>query len=186
MEQKKVIRKQMKQQLIEQSESVRKVKSDAIFNRVIALDEWVVSSCIGITISRSFEVSTRRLIEQAWHEGKRIVVPKCKHESREMDFYEICDFAQLEIVYAGLYEPKVKETQLILAGDIDLLILPGIAFTPNGDRLGFGGGYYDRFLTNYQGKLMALAFDFQMLDFVPVEEHDVTVDLIVTDVCVKE
>ena len=166
---------------MEQPESEREMKSDAIFSKVIALDEWEEATCIGITISRVFEVDTRKLIEQAWCEGKKVAVPRCKHGSREMDFYLFSSLDQLELGYAGIFEPKVKETELILSSDIDLLILPGMAFTTDGDRLGFGGGYYDRFLSTYEGKLMALAFDFQMLAFVPVEGHDVPVNLIVTE-----
>jgi len=181
MVEKKALRKHLKEQLLEQSELIREVKADAIFKRVIALAEWEAATCIGITISRVFEVSTSKLIEQAWREGKQVAVPRCKHGTREMEFYLISAFDQLEIVYAGLLEPKVCETVSILASDIDLLVLPGMAFTAAGDRLGFGGGYYDRFLPTYDGKMMALAFDFQVLDFVPVEDHDIAVDLIVTE-----
>ena len=184
MEKKKVIRRQMKKLLVGQRELDREVKSGAIFNRVVALDEWEGATCIGITISRVFEVDTRKLIEQAWREGKKVAVPKCRHASRKMEFYLLSSFDQLEIVYAGLFEPKVEEAELVLSCDIDLLILPGMAFTTNGDRLGFGGGYYDRFLPYYEGKVLALAFGLQMLDFVPVEDHDIAVDLIVTEECV--
>ena len=181
MDEKQEIRRQMKAQLLEHVELDREEKADVILNRVTILDDWKGATCIGITISREFEVSTRKLIQQAWREGKKVAVPRCVPAARKLEFYLLSSFDQLEIVYAGLFEPKVEEVELVLPVDIDLLILPGMAFTADGDRLGYGGGYYDRFLPNYKGELLALAFDFQVIPFVPVEDHDVSVDLIVTE-----
>jgi len=181
MDEKKKIRRLMKEQLLHQMGSIREAKSEAIFDKAIALAELKHASCIGITISRDFEVNTRKLIEQAWLLSKKVAVPRCIPTTRKLDFYLLSSFDQLEIVYAGLLEPKVEETEIILSKDIDLLIVPGVAFTEGGDRLGFGGGYYDRFLPNYEGELLALAFDFQIVPFVPLEDHDVPVDLIVTE-----
>ena len=184
MKEKKTIRKQMWEHLMAQEEPLREVKSDIIFNKVISLDNWKQATCIAITISRTFEVNTRKLIEQAWREGKQVSVPRCKPTTREMAFYLFSSFHQLEVVYAGLYEPKINETKLISSDAIDLLILPGMAFTTRGDRLGFGGGYYDHFLRTYDGNLLALAFDFQMRPSLPVEYHDIPVNQIVTEKCV--
>jgi 5-formyltetrahydrofolate cyclo-ligase len=181
MEEKKAIRKQMLEYLMEQTEFERQLKSDLIFNRVISLDDWKQATCIAITISRIFEVNTKKLIEQAWREKKQVAVPKCIPATREMVFYLISSFYQLEVVYAGLYEPKISKTKLISSDAIDLVILPGLAFTLHGHRLGFGGGYYDRFLKNFDGNVMALAFNFQMHLSLPVENHDIAVNQIVTE-----
>lgn len=181
MEEKRIIRHHMQEYLMKQTESEREVKSDHIFNKVIVLDDWKKATCIGITISRTFEVNTRKLIKQAWREGKQVAVPKCIPVTREMIFYLISSFDQLETVYAGLCEPKMNETKLILSNVLDLIIIPGMAFTQHGHRLGFGGGYYDRFLNTYDGNLLALAFDFQIQPCLPMESHDVGVNQIVTE-----
>ena len=87
-----------------------------------------IRSVIGITISIPPEVDTYQIIRNAWDEGKRIVIPKCLAENRQMDFRELERFDQLESVYFGLLEPIESETNLVEPKDIDLLIVPGIAF----------------------------------------------------------
>ncbi|MCL1991313.1 MAG: 5-formyltetrahydrofolate cyclo-ligase [Defluviitaleaceae bacterium] len=181
MTDKKTMRCQLKKQLLQQSQQDRQFNSAKIVKRVMSLDEWQHASCIGITIARAFEVETRQLIKQAWQTNKQVAVPKCRSATREMDFYLIASFDQLEVVHSGLYEPKTAETVLLEPDEINLLILPGVAFTEQGHRLGFGGGYYDRFLHIYHGNSLALAFECQLQKVVPMEAHDVAVHQIVTE-----
>lgn len=142
---------------------------------------WKDAHLIAVTISKVPEVDTFQLIRKAWDEGKRIVVPKCEHHSRKLDFREITMFSQLESGYFGLYEPIPKETKKVSPEDIDLVIVPGLAYTEKGHRLGFGGGYYDRFLENYQGYTLSLAFQSQIVQELPVEEHDKRVEKIISE-----
>ena len=93
------------------------------------------------------EIPTFHIIEQAWHEGKEVAVPKCNPENKAMEFKKITSFEQLESVYSGLLEPVAETVKVRDQHDLDLLIVPGLAFTKDGYRLGFGGGYYDRFLS---------------------------------------
>jgi 5-formyltetrahydrofolate cyclo-ligase len=156
-------------------------KSLEITNRVLASDEFRSADTIGITISRYPEVDTRPLIEAAWAAGKRIAVPKCIHATREMDFRLITSYDSLETVYMGLLEPITVETVSVGKKGIDLQIVPGVVFSDEGYRIGFGGGYYDRYMSDYNGATLSLAFVAQTSHRVPVENHDIPVDRIITE-----
>lgn len=141
---------------------------------------WQKAKVIGVTISKSPEVDTFQIIRRAWEEGKKVVSPKCHPKNKQMTFHELTKFTQLESVYYGLWEPIDKLTVKVLPEAIDLLIVPGLLFNNQGYRIGFGGGYYDRFLANYRGNTASLAFPSQLKDEFPVEEHDIPVQQIFT------
>lgn len=156
-------------------------KSKRIMNRFIATEAFKRAHTIGITISRFPEVNTQPIIEAAWVAGKKVAVPKCIHSTRHMDFRYITSFNQLEKAYVGLMEPKVSETLSASKREIDLLIVPGVVFSDEGYRIGFGGGYYDRYLATYRGNYLSLAFTCQTGHSVPMESHDVPVQKIITE-----
>ena len=79
------------------------------------------------------------------------MIPKCLPKDRKMDFRDLERFDQLESVYSGLLEPIESKTNLVEPNEIDLLIVPGMAFEKEGFRMGVGGGYYDRFLQSFKG-----------------------------------
>ncbi|ANU23484.1 5-formyltetrahydrofolate cyclo-ligase [Planococcus donghaensis] len=156
-------------------------KSQAIINRLMKDPVFLSATTIGLTISAFPEVDTIALIEKSWAAGKQVAVPKCFSASRTMDFRIIEHFEQLETVYMKLKEPIVTTTTYINPDQIDLLIVPGIVFSKKGFRIGFGGGYYDRFLANYSGETRSLAFDCQIAEEIPVEAHDLPVNGIYTE-----
>ena len=121
------------------------------------------------------------MIESAWQSGKHVAVPKCNPDTREMDFRLITTFEDLETVYMDLKEPIVSRTVSIDKGQIDLQLVPGVVYSDEGFRIGFGGGYYDRYLTDYKGSRVSLAFDNQTSHEVPIEEHDIPVNKIITE-----
>ena len=98
-----------------------------------------------------------------------------------MDFRLITSFDDLETVYMDLKEPIVSRTVSIDKGQIDLQIVPGVVYSDEGFRIGFGGGYYDRYLTDYEGDRVSLAFEIQTSQEVPIEEHDIPVNKIITE-----
>ncbi|HAQ06621.1 MAG TPA: 5-formyltetrahydrofolate cyclo-ligase [Bacillus bacterium] len=181
MEEKKELRKLIKKTLSELTLPLYEDLSYQIAHRLYEDVSWKSASTIGITISKSPEVDTFQLIRKAWEQGKRIVVPKCEANSRSLNFRELTRFSQLETVYFGLYEPVVGETKSVDPVEIDLIVVPGLAFSKNGYRLGFGGGYYDRFLQNYQGNTLSLAFQKQLIPDLPIETHDIAVGKIITE-----
>lgn len=136
---------------------------------------------IGITISRFPEVNTRPMIETAWSLGKKIAVPRCYQETRAMDFRLLTSFNELERIYIDLLEPIVERTEFISKDELDLQIVPGIVFSNEGFRIGFGGGYYDRYMRDYDGESISLAFECQTNQYVPAEQHDIPVNMIITE-----
>ena len=121
------------------------------------------------------EVRTVPILEQALADGKRVAVPKVYGE--EMKFLYLTDLTQVETGYAGIPEPVADEP----VGDdpTALVLMPGMAFTKAGQRIGYGGGFYDKFLAaEPDHPTIALCYDFQMVDQLPTEEFDIPVDLV--------
>lgn len=121
------------------------------------------------------EVRTVPILEQALADGKRVAVPKVYGE--EMKFIYLPDLTRVECGYAGIPEPIADGP----TGDdpTALVLMPGMAFTKEGKRMGYGGGFYDKFLASEPNHpTIALCYDFQMLDDLPTEEYDVPVDLV--------
>jgi len=178
---KTTFRKQMKKQLAAIGRLEYEQYSYEIARRLYDHPYWKEAETLGITVSNIPEVDTWQIIRRAWQEGKKVAVPKCLPKSRDMDFREITSFKQLEQVYSGLYEPKPGDTPYIQKGQIELLLVPGLAFTKDGYRLGFGGGYYDRYLQGYTGQKISLAFSIQLCEQLPIQDHDLPVDHIITE-----
>lgn len=158
-----------------------KVSSLHIKENLFKEPSFMEGKTIAITISNKQEVDTKEIIESLWNHKKKVVVPKCNSADRSMNFYEINNFNQLENVYMDLLEPKPGCTHLVSPDHIDCIIVPGIVFDKKGYRIGYGGGYYDRYLTQFKGMLISLAFNIQIRNSVPVEEFDIPVDLILTE-----
>jgi 5-formyltetrahydrofolate cyclo-ligase len=181
MSDKKLIRKEMKASLALLTKPFYEHYSNKIANTLYKDKDWLNANVIGITISKEPEVDTYQIIRKAWEEGKEVVIPKCNPKAKTLSFRKITEFSQLESVYYGLLEPIIDQTIEVKPEDIDLLFVPGLAYTREGFRLGFGGGYYDRYLTEYNGKTLSLAFHFQVIPQFPIEKHDIPVAKIITN-----
>ncbi|MED0947971.1 5-formyltetrahydrofolate cyclo-ligase [Bacillus mobilis] len=180
-EEKLRLRKQIIEHMNSLSEERYTTLSEQIAFSLYAQKEWAEAKIIGITLSMENEVNTYPIIEKAWEEGKKVVVPKCNKETRTMSFRQISNFDQLETVYMNLREPIPALTEEVGADDIDLQIVPGVVYTGRGERIGYGGGYYDRYLVHYKGKTLSLAYSFQMVEHIPVEPFDKNVEKIITE-----
>lgn len=180
-EEKLRLRKQIIEHMNSLSEERYTTLSEQIAASLYAQKEWVEAKIIGITLSMENEVNTYPIIEKAWEEGKKVVVPKCNKGTRTMSFRKISNFDQLETVYMNLREPIPALTEEVDADEIDLQIVPGVAYTERGERIGYGGGYYDRYLVHYKGKALSLAYSFQMVEHIPVEPFDKNVEKIITE-----
>jgi 5-formyltetrahydrofolate cyclo-ligase len=174
-------RKKIKNELLSMEANDRKVLSEKIAAQLFETKLWQISNFIGITVSRKFELDTISIIKKAWEEGKTICVPKCYSANKKMEFRELSSFDDLENVYMDLYEPIIEKTKDIPKENIDLLIVPGLVFDKKGYRIGYGGGYYDRFLQDYQGSTLSIAYSFQTAEQLPFEEFDVPVEQIITE-----
>ena len=121
------------------------------------------------------EVRTVPMLEQALRDGKQVAVPKCYGD--EMRFIYLDDLTQVEKGYAGIPEPIADGP--VADDETALVLMPGLAFTEDGQRIGYGGGFYDRFLSREPNHpTAALCFDFQMVEEIPTEEFDIPVDLV--------
>ncbi|WP_026906198.1 5-formyltetrahydrofolate cyclo-ligase [Paucisalibacillus globulus] len=149
--------------------------------QLFASDLWKQAKKIGVTISGGFEWDTRAIIETGWKQGKTIVVPKCYPHEKRLEFYQLQNYEELETVYYNLLEPKPVEENRVQKESIDLIIVPGIVFDQLGYRIGFGGGYYDRFLTTYGGNTVSLLSQKQLIDKVPYESYDIPVKHLLTE-----
>lgn len=142
---------------------------------------WKEAKTIGITISQGFEWDTKAIIESAIKAGKTVCAPKCFPKMRLLKFYQFSTFDELEVVYYNLLEPKAEEANYIEKNEIDLLIVPGVMFDKKGYRIGFGGGYYDRFLTDFTNTTVSLSSIGQLVESLPIEKFDLPVQYVITD-----
>ena len=121
------------------------------------------------------EVRTVPMLQRALDEGKRVAVPKCYGD--EMRFIYLDDLSQVESGYCGIPEPIADGP--VADDPTALVLMPGLAFTERGERMGYGGGFYDKFLAAEPNHpTLALCYDFQMVDFIPTEAYDIPVDCV--------
>ncbi|PKR78997.1 5-formyltetrahydrofolate cyclo-ligase [Halalkalibacillus sediminis] len=164
------------------SKETKTEKMDAITDAVMNTSIWQNANTIACTIPRSIELDTHKLIEQAWMQQKQVVIPKCYPENdNQMTFYQYTSREELENVYLDLYEPLADEKKLTNKRDIDLIIVPGLLFDKEGFRIGYGGGYYDRYLEDYNGQTISIAMDEQIVPHLPYDSFDQPVQTIITD-----
>ncbi|MEG0386391.1 MAG: 5-formyltetrahydrofolate cyclo-ligase [Solibacillus sp.] len=178
---KKQQRIRMLQQLNQLSDRDYRNRSLSIAKKLLEEPAIQDATTIAITISNRPEVDTTAIIEQLWQLGKRVVVPKCAPKEHTMAFYEIASFMQTERVFKDILEPMPDCTELVEKNEIDVIIVPGVVFDTSGYRIGFGGGYYDRYLPDFRGKLISIAFEEQRMDQIPREPHDIPIHILITD-----
>lgn len=178
MEEKKAIRKQIFKARKEHSDTWIEEKSRRITELLTALPEYEDADRIMAYADYNHEVITRYIIEQSWKDGKEVAVPKVF--GKDMVFYRLTDFSQLESGYFGIPEPK--EDGETVSWEDAMMVMPGVAFDENCNRVGYGGGFYDRFLEKHPGiRRVAVGFSFQILSEVPTEPTDIRPQVIVTE-----
>ncbi|SFK39787.1 5-formyltetrahydrofolate cyclo-ligase [Marinilactibacillus piezotolerans] len=163
------------------SETKKKSIEQTLYTTLFSSVLWKQAQVIGVTLSKGFEWDTTPIIKRAWQEGKKVGVPKSIHASRELNFYQIEQFSQVKVGYFDIREPIVEQTKQIRKDHIELMLVPGVAFTEKGYRIGFGGGYYDRFLMDYSNPTLSLLHSDQIVTTIPVETHDVPVNYLITE-----
>jgi 5-formyltetrahydrofolate cyclo-ligase len=161
----------------------RQIKDTKIKERLFSLPEYLSAQMVLLYASFRSEVETMSIIRESIAKGKRVVVPKVDAEMHMLRLYEIKNTDELHDGYMGIPEPVLRDERIVPIEDIDLIIVPGTAFDFSGNRLGYGGGYYDILLSKRSRKIpaIALAYEEQLVDSIPSEEHDINVDMIVTD-----
>ena len=149
--------------------------SEALRGLFTATDAYQNARTIYGYMSYNQEVRTLPILEQALREGKRVAIPKCY--GSEMRFIFMEDLSQVEKSSFGIPEPIADGP--IADDEAALVLMPGLAFDPQGRRIGYGGGFYDKFLAaEPDHPTVALCFDFQVLPHLDTDEHDIPVDLV--------
>jgi len=152
---------------------IRHEKSGNVMQNFWGLPEMRQWSTLFIYVDFRSEVETLELIHRCLDQGIRVAVP-------------LVDAKAVRMIVSGYYdipEPDPMKTTLVDAGDIDAVVIPGSVFDIYGGRLGYGGGYYDRFLVNDapQAKRIGFAFEMQVVEKVPVKPHDQPLDILITE-----
>lgn len=182
VESKASIRKAMKAGFAKIDKEEHQTISQELQDVLFASDLWKNANTIGTYLSIGAEWDTRAIVNQALKDGKKVAVPKTIHKTKELLFCEMTDWSQIiEDGYFGLDEPDVEQTTAVEKDQIDLLIVPGLVFTKEGYRVGFGGGYYDRYLADFIHPTASLVHTNQLVDDFPIEPFDIPVHYLVTE-----
>jgi len=179
---KEQLRQQLQKRLIEMPEEQRSAKSKKACQNLVATSQFQNASTIMMYLSFPHEVNTADAILCAWQLGKIVAVPKISWQQRHMIPVQINSLeTDFSTEVAGLRNP-ITGVPLPFE-EIDLVVTPALGFDRNGNRLGRGGSYYDRFFANKELKASRCGFAFaeQLLDSIPVTKNDEPVDFLVTD-----
>ena len=171
---KRELRQQIRTQKRRLSAAELAVMSEDICSKVLALASWQEAGTLLLYYPLPDEVDVRLLIKDAFESGKKVLLPVVKGDELELHLYE--GEASLKEGAFGIMEPTGPLFAPIHYDEIELAIIPGMAFDSAGHRLGRGKGYYDRLLPNLRdAKLIGVCFPFQFLEEVPAEAHDISV-----------
>lgn len=156
--------------------------SDMISLQLKAFKPFQTATNIACYIDFRNEVSTKSLIQWMWKNNKNVFIPLVNFKTKEMTFHQFMDYESLSISKFGILEPNPQVHPVVDATLIDFMICPGVAFTTSGYRMGYGAGFYDRFLSTLIPKpiTVGVAFDLQVVHTLPVEPHDMQLDYIIT------
>lgn len=177
------IRKEIKNKLSQYSTLEKAEKSGIIKIKLFNEEEFKKAKVVMFYVSLKDEVDTYLMIDEALKAGKRVCVPVILKEEKRLIAGEIHNrLKDLESQHFGIYQPRQDRVREVPLDDIDLVVVPGVAFDKKNIRLGRGHGYYDRFLSGLPGsaKAIGLAFDFQVLENLPKDPHDIPVSKTIT------
>ena len=171
------LRKQVLQEMKAISQEQKQAMDQALTDQFLKHPFYQEAKVIATYLSFPHEFQTQELIEQALKDGKKVLIPKTYPKGR-MDFV-VYDPQQLVKTSFGLLEPQ-GDLEVVDASQIDLIHVPGLAFTREGYRIGYGGGYYDRYLKHFPGHTLSTIYPCQVQQFMP-ENHDIPVQEVLID-----
>lgn len=153
--------------------------SKRIQQAVMALPEFREAKAVGTYLALPYEVQTRQIVEACWSHGKRICVPAYNEDKGRYEMRWIRPEDKTTPGHWLIHEPQTNDSAGLM--DVDLLVVPALAYDRQGGRLGHGGGHFDRILGSWSGLKIGVAFDFQVFDRVPMGSQDIPVDMVVTE-----
>lgn len=182
MNNKAAVRKRLREMLAAMNDVDRHRKSLAACGLVGGSPEFAAARVVMLFLSTPHEIDTASLALKCWQEGKTVVVPKVSWDQRRMLPVELTSLnTGMAVTGPGVREPISGQPMPV--GFIDLVVVPGLGFTPSGHRIGRGMGFYDRFLAqgDFLGVSCGLGFEEQLIDELPVLDHDMPLGMLVTD-----
>jgi 5-formyltetrahydrofolate cyclo-ligase len=177
---KSTLRERLKLEREKLSKGEVRERSKSIVEQLLSLPEFFRSDVIHIYISsKKNEVDTHELIRVLLKQKKRVVVPIADKVTKSMKHSELFSLSELVGGAYGILEPKMYRP--VPVADLQVIVVPALAVDRKGNRLGFGAGFYDRFLHDVRLPSIALGYDFQVIDEVPNEKTDIPVSFIITE-----
>jgi 5-formyltetrahydrofolate cyclo-ligase len=160
-------------------------KTLRIIKRLEDIDEFRYSKVVHCYVaSRPGEVDTKTLIDHMVGQGKSVILPKLNSKTKSFRRFHFMGWDSLIKNCEGYWEPKLGTDEDL--SDIDLFIVPTLAISSTGYRVGYGRGYYDKLLSKSFAPKISLAFEFQIFEYIEIHQHDVRIDKIVTEMRIIE
>ena len=179
---KKSLREQLLIKRKELPKTEVKMKSCQIQHRLFSSPWYRTAQTILFYVSYDNEVNTHDMIQESLKNGKTVIVPKADVQNKTLCLSKLLRWDDLSPGAYSILEPRDSSIHEVPISSIELLIIPGIGYDQHGNRIGHGMGYYDRLLKNtVQAHSIGLAFECQLIESIPVEEHDEKVQMIVTE-----
>lgn len=165
----------------------KEIMDNRILNQLINYELYINAKSIFIYLSFGTEIDTNKIINKALEDKKEVYIPKIYKEDKSMKAIKLNSFKDLKKNSMGILEP-IDDSNFIEKEKIDLIIVPGVVFDFKGNRIGYGGGYYDRYLEPIKDvrNKVVLAYDLQIIDSIESEPHDITFDYIITNTKFKK
>lgn len=177
---KKEIRAQMRKIRREMPEEVIRQKDRSIYEKLIAMDQYRRANTVVLYVSKELEVDTRQLMKKAWEDGKRVAVPRCIENTRLMNMHLIRSMDDLRVGAYGILEPD-ESLPILTQTKNAVCIVPAFCNDYRGYRVGYGGGYYDRYLSRFEGVKIGVNYSECVRPRLIGGRYDVPIDILVTD-----
>lgn len=178
---KKQLRASCKEARRQMDEAIKSNLDKKIQNKLLNLFLVREADLVLTYVSTSIEVTTLDFIEALLKQGKKVGVPKCLNDKGDMNFYLINSLDELEDGYYGVREPVIEKSLEAISTEKTVCIVPAFLFDEKGFRLGYGKGYYDRYLSKFNGKAIGICYEENIHDSLMHGKYDRPVDLIVTN-----
>ena len=180
LKRKQQIRKKIKIAAVSTPKDGLHKKSTLIQKNLYSLPEYNDAKAIYIYLSSfNHEVDTFSIIKDFMSKGGEVIVPIVNMKRNELIHSELRTLGSLKRSRFNVWEPEDKH--IVNSDNVDMIIIPGIAYDLKGNRIGSGKGYFDRFLGNNDSLKIALAYEFQIIDDIPITDNDIPVDIIITE-----
>ncbi|MCG1009008.1 5-formyltetrahydrofolate cyclo-ligase [Salinicoccus sp. ID82-1] len=173
---KKALRKEMMATLSSMKPADKQEREEILKSRLLDLIESQGIQSLGIVLSMPHEMDTDGIIDHLTLQGKLVYTPVCNYENKQMEFRRFTSFDKVTKDEKNLRIPEYTED---VNNHPEMIVVPGLIYSQDGYRIGYGGGYYDRFLSHYDGLKVSLLFEEQLGEVIP-ENHDIPVDLLIT------